>query len=125
MTDLSTILLDPDLGASSFTILRREFRRIKGETTETTLRIPTAGCIHPGTPELVQLLPAEQRADAFIRITTPSRLQTGEEESSGRTFSVPDRILWHNQIWKVVHVRDWSQFNYCEALAVRLKGEEA
>ena len=79
------------------------------------------GCIHPGTPEMIQLLPEEEREEQFIAIYTDYALSTGIPESTGVSFTGPDRIHWKNQTWRVVYVRDWENFGYYQAYAVLMR----
>ena len=84
------------------------------------------GCIHPGTPEMLQLLPEEEKAEEFIVIYTDYALSTGTPEASGvSSFTGPDRIRWNGQTWRVVRVRDWGTFGYFQAYAVLMHDEEA
>jgi hypothetical protein len=78
------------------------------------------GCIHPGTPEMIRLLPEEEREEQFIAIYTDYASSTGTPESTGASFMGPDRIHWNNQTWRVVRVRDWQMFGYYQAYAVRM-----
>ena len=86
MTDISSALSDPELGFLSFTVRRLTYRLSQGATSVAYTDHAAEGCIHPGTPEMVQLLPEE--------------------------------------IWKLVRLRDWSAFGYCQGLAVLTDGEE-
>ena len=122
MIDVSAVLTDPELGATGFTIIRTQYRRNKGELVPETRRIVTAGVIHPGTPEMMQLLPAEEKTDELIAIYTSSMLTTGENDGEAR-FAAPDRIEYKGKQWRIVRVRDWSAFNYYQALAVLMKEE--
>ena len=110
------------------------------------------GCVHPGTPEMIRLLPEEERAETFIAVYTDYPLSTGMPEASapsivaaprsgdgsfqmtspptefppqaalggspGASFTGADRIHWGGHTWRVVRVRDWRTFGYCQALAV-------
>ena len=118
MTDISTALLDPELGCSSFIVDRITYTRSRSGTGASTRTAQAAGCIHPGTPEMLQLLPEEEKADTFIAIYTDYPLSTGTPEDAGVSFVAPDRIHWNDQTWRVVRVRDWSQFGYYQAYAV-------
>ena len=57
MPDLSPALSDPDLGFTSFTVLRTVYRRQNGTSVPAVRELPASGCIHPGTPEMLRLLP--------------------------------------------------------------------
>ena len=73
---------------------------------------------NPGTSEMIQLLPEEEREEQFIAIYTDYPLSTGTPESTGASFIGPDRVLWRGQTWRVVRVRDWEMFGYYQAYAV-------
>ena len=115
--DISNVLEDPDLGSTDFTVERTVYRRRNGESVPTTQMLAAVGCIHPGTPEMVQLLPEEEKGETFIAVYTGFSLSTGEN-SGGTTYRVPDRIHWQDQVWRVVRVKSWMAFGYVQALAV-------
>ena len=68
---------------------------------------------------MLQLLPEEDRAEEFIVIYTDFALSLGENDG-GAEYTVPDRILWNGETWRVVKVRDWAMFGYYQALAVMM-----
>ena len=53
-------LTDPELGFTSFTVQRTTYCRQNGTSVPSTKTMSAAGAIHPGTPEMLQLLPAEE-----------------------------------------------------------------
>ena len=120
MIDLSSALMDPELGYQAFRVQRTSYRRKNGTSVPSVQVLPAAGCIHPGTPEMVQLLPEEDRHEEFIAVYTDFPLSLGDN-GRGTTYSTPDRILWNGETWRVVKVRDWASFGYYQALAVRVK----
>ena len=117
--DVSAALTDPDLGFTAFTVQRIMYRLQNGESVPSVQTLPASGCIHPGTPEMVQLLPEEERHEEFIAVYTGFALSLGEN-NGGTTYTVPDRILWNGETWRVIRVRDWSVFGYYQALAVKM-----
>ena len=117
--DVSAALTDPDLGFTAFTVQRTTYRLQNGESVPSVQTLPASGCIHPGTPEMVQLLPEEERHEEFISVYTGFALSLGEN-NGGTAYTVPDRILWNGETWRVVRVRDWSVFGYYQALAVKM-----
>ena len=119
MISLTPALTDPDLGFTGFTVQRTTYRRQNGTSVPAVQTLPASGCIHPGTPEMVQLLPEEDRHEEFIMIYTGFALSPGENDG-GEAYSVPDRILWSGSAWRVVRVRNWAVFGYVQALAVRM-----
>ena len=119
MTDLSPALQDPELGFTGFTVQRTVYRRQNGTSVPAVQTLSASGCIYPGTPEMIQLLPEEERHEEFIAIYTGFALSLGEN-SGGVSYSVPDRILWNGETWRVVKVRDWAMFGYYQCLAVKV-----
>ena len=118
--DITSAIFDSELGCSAFTVERITYTRTRSGTTSRSATAQAMGCIHPGTPEMVQLLPEEEREEQFIAIYTDYPLSTGTPESTGASFIGPDRIHWNNQTWRVVRVRDWQMFGYYQAYAVLL-----
>ena len=117
--ELLSAVLDPELGCTAFTVDRITCTRSRSGTSSRTVTAQAQGCIHPGTPEMIRLLPEEEKTDQFIVIYTDYALSTGTSETSGASsFTVPDRIRWNNQTWRIVRVRDWSAFGYYQAYAV-------
>ena len=117
--DVMSALTDPDLGFTAFSVLRTSYRRENGGSVPSEETLPASGCVHPGTPEMVQLLPEEERHEEFIAVYTDFALSLGEN-GGGETYSTPDRILWNGETWRVVRVRDWSMFGYHQGLAVKM-----
>ena len=116
--DITSAIFDPELGCTAFTVERITYTRTRTGTTSRSTTAQAMGCIHPGTPEMIRLLPEEEREEQFIAIYTDYALSTGTPESTGASFMGPDRIHWNNQTWRVVRVRDWQMFGYYQAYAV-------
>ena len=118
--NITDAIFDPELGCTAFTVERITYTRSRSGTTSRSTTARAMGCIHPGTPEMIRLLPEEEREGQFIAIYTDYALSTGTPESTGASFMGPDRIHWNNQTWRVVRVRDWQMFGYYQAYAVRM-----
>ena len=116
--DIINAIMDPELGRSAFTVERLTYTRTAEETTSRSATYQAMGCVHPGTPEMIQLLPEEERHEEFIAIYTDFALSLGSDH--GSTYTGPDRIRWNGETWRVVRVRDWAMFGYYQALAVKL-----
>ena len=123
--DITSAILDPELGCTAFTVERITWTRTRAGTTSRTVTAQALGCIHPGTPEMLQLLPEEEKAEEFIAIYTDYALSTGTPEETGASFVAADRIHWNSQTWRVVRVRDWESFGYFQAYAVLMHEEAA
>ena len=80
--DISSVVFDPELGCTAFTVDRITYTRTRAGTTSRTVTAQAMGCIHPGTPEMLQLLPEEEREEQFIAIYTDYALSTGTPEST-------------------------------------------
>ena len=117
---ITEAITDPELGFTSFSVQRTTYRRQNGTSVPATQTLPASGCIHPGTPEMIQLLPEEERNEEFIAIYTDFALSLGENDG-GATYTVPDRILWNGGTWRVVRVRSWEMFGYYQCLAVKMR----
>ena len=119
MIDLSPALMDPELGFTAFSVQRTTYTRQDGTSVPAVQTLPASGCIHPGTPEMLQLLPEEERHEDFIAVYTDFAVSLGENDG-GVTYTAPDRILWNGEAWRVVKIRDWGTFGYHLALAVKM-----
>ena len=100
--DIASAILDPELGCTAFTVERITYTRSRSGTTSRSTAIQAQGCIHPGTPEMLQLLPEEERAEQFITIYTDYALNTGTPEGAGASsFAGPDRVHWNSHTWRI------------------------
>ena len=59
--DIASVLFDPGLGYTSFTVERITYIRTRTGTGIHSQSIQARGCIHPGTLEMIQLLPEEEK----------------------------------------------------------------
>ena len=119
--DISSAIFDSELGCTSFTVERITYTRTGSGTESRSRTVRARGCIHPGTPEKLQLLPEEEKAEQYIVIYTDYPLSTGTPEDPGGSFTGADRIRWNGRTWRVVKVRDWQSFGYVQAWAVRMQ----
>lgn len=123
MLDVTTLLSDPELGATTFTVERTVYKRSAGETiplARSTFAV--TGCIHPGTPQELSQLPEEDRHEEFIVLYAPGQLSLGE--NAGLTWTGPDRIHWHDRLWRLVRLKPWSAFGFVQGFAVLVPEEE-
>ena len=121
--DITSAVFDPELGCVAFIVERITYTRNREGTTSDVRTEQVSGCIHPGTAEMLKLLPEEDRHETFIVIYTDYALSTGTPEE-GASFTASDRIHWNGQTWRVVKIRDWQGFGYCQALAVLMQEGE-
>ena len=85
--EISSAIFDPELGCTAFTVERITYTRSRGGTTSRSETTQALGCIHPCTPEMIQLLPEEEKTEEFIAIYTDYPLSTGTPEASGANAS--------------------------------------
>ncbi|MBR2660582.1 MAG: hypothetical protein IKE15_04190 [Clostridia bacterium] len=78
--DITSAVLDPELGCTAFTVERITYTRTRAGTASRTVTVQAQGCVHPGTPEMIRLLPEEEREEQFIAIYTDYALSTGVPE---------------------------------------------
>ncbi len=124
--DISSAIFDSEMGCTAFAVERNTYICSRAGTTSRSETIQVMGCIHPGTPETLRLLPEEEKNEEFIEIYTDYALSTGMPEGSGASFTGSDLIHWNDRIWRVIRVRDWGMFGYCQAYAVLMReGETA
>ena len=117
--DITSAIFDPELGCSAFTVERITYTRTATGTTSRSVTKQAMGCVHPGTPEMIRLLPEEEQHETFIAVYTDFALSLGADH--GSTYTGPDRIHWGGETWRVVRVRDWQTFGYYQALAVLMR----
>ena len=118
--DILSDILAPELGCTAFTVERVTYTRTRSGPASRSMMAQARGCIHPGTPEMLRLLPEEEKKEQFIAIYTDYPLSTGVPEDTGASFTGSDRIHWNDKTWRVVRVRDWAMFGYYQALAVKV-----
>ncbi len=123
MNNILSAVHDPELGCISFIVRRLTYRRSGGTQASTSRDYSATGCIHPGTPEMIQLLPEESRHEEFISVYTDFALSLGEN-SGGITFTAPDRILYGGKEWRLVRLRSWEAFSLYHGLAVLMQEGE-
>ena len=58
MADISFALNDPELGYTAFQVLRDTCTLSRGTASRSRETLSAGGCIHPGTPDMAQLLRA-------------------------------------------------------------------
>ena len=80
--DISSAIFDPEMGSTAFTVERITYTRTRAGTTSRSEMTQAMGCIHPGTPEMIRLLPEEEKNEQLIAIYTDYPLSTGTPEGS-------------------------------------------
>ena len=122
MKEIISALLDPELGSTAFQVVRPTVRVSQGTAERTTQVYFAAGCIHPGTPDMLKLLPEEECHETMIVVYTAFPLSLGEN-SGDTAYTAADRIAWNGKTWKLVSLQDWPAFGYRRGTAVLTEGE--
>ena len=91
--DITSAIMDPELGCSAFTVERLTYTRTAEGTTSRSVTYQAMGCVHPGTPEMIQLLPEEERHEEFIAIYTDFALSLGADHSTAQFINRFSSIL--------------------------------
>jgi hypothetical protein len=117
--DITAAFQDPEMGGTTFDVSRLTYTRGSGSDPTEEKYLGQTGSIHPATPEMLELLPEEERVETYIYVHTEFILSLGEDK--GDKYIAPDRILWGNKVWRVVRIKDWSIFGFCNALAVLMQ----
>lgn len=110
--DVTELLVDPDLGAQSFTVRRRtgewQGGRMKVVSDETLSAI---GIIQPPSSEELQYFPEGERRKGMVAIYTQTILHLTEGED------IADDVTWQGEAYKIIRVDRWDDYGYCVAYA--------
>lgn len=128
--DITSLLLDPELGAQSFTINRTMGSWKKGRFVEDVTVIKAIGNIQPATAEELEQLPEGDRRKGVIVIRTPTPIYETQvvdspEESPEGSAQTPqkehttDEITWRGNAYKVLSAMMWGDYGWYEAFATR------
>ena len=113
------LLTDPEMGASSFSILRKTWAEEDGVPRLIDLEeIYAFGTLHPADPTRLDLLPEESRHDPIVLIHATEPLSLGEQH--GNVWTAPDEIHWDDKVYRVFQVRPWQAFGFWKAWAVEI-----
>ena len=116
MNDMSELLLDPDFVTDFVVKVASGYRERGGKWIETLLLEDRRGVIQPASPRDTQYLAEGDKSRQVIKIWSAEYLSTSDE----RVPKLGDKITWHDDEHRIVHVKDWSQYGYWQALAVQV-----
>ena len=113
--DLADTILDPDMGAVTFTYERiSEVVDDYGRSQTTTARIDTVGNIQPAPGKERELLPEADRLKETLLIFATVPLLAGENDDTKA-----DRVFYKNTAYRVRLAEAWSEHGIYKALAVK------
>ena len=109
--DILNAIMDPELGGSAFTVERLTYTRTAEEMTSRSATYQAMGCVHPGTPEMIQLLPEEERHEEFIAIYTDFALYLGSDHGSTYAEQIGQTIYNTAERYLIRTMRNaWSNY---------------
>ncbi len=123
MLDLSSILVDNELGGTAFNVSRKTYTKELGEVVPSAVSgFSLSGNIQPASSEDLRLLPEEERSEDVIIVLSPFHFRLGETDDLNHTFTTADLIAWNGAKYRVVKVKKWAaQGGFYKAWAVRQK----
>ena len=116
LTDLATLLDDPDLGSVPFTVFRAAT-----SPGGVSCSHRTNGILQPCGLSPADHQPGEDQSDTSLTVFTRFPLSIGSDD--GTTVTPADQILYENRVWRVTAVRDWSSEGFYTATATLVKDE--
>lgn len=123
MINISDIVLDPDFAQPSGFIVTRTYGDwVSGTFTVTsTEELNYSGVIEPSpnTKDMMQV-PEADRIQGIIVVWSTSPLNTSTLTNQYTDEpSITDEITWNGEQWKILQVRNFSDFGYYRAIATR------
>lgn len=114
--DISDILHDPDFETEFVLEIKRTERHENGRLIESTDRQSKFGVIQPASLKETQYLDEGDRNKQSINIWSDEYLSAVDNICP----QLGDIVEWHCRRYRVVAVKDWSEYGYWKALAVEL-----
>ena len=119
MTD---IILDEEMGATSFVIYREHKELVDGEAEEDGIEeIVTSGVVHPTRESELEMVPQEYRREMLCSFYSPVGFSLGSRDG-GTRYTAPDRIHYEGKEYRVIAVKNWQRFGFSKAIAVEKEG---
>ena len=117
--DISFLTLDPDLGATPFTVIHSTGAFDHGELVHSAQSSQASGIIQPGGFSYTDQRTGEDKQGSGITVYTKFALTAGEQTDD--TLILADEILYDSKCWRVVEVKDWNDRGFCVAKAIQIK----
>jgi hypothetical protein len=117
---IAEIVNDPAF-AQNFTITRRSggaWQLGKWTTSETALTV--WGAIQPPTATDLKQVAEADRVTGLIAIWTTQPIYITNVDL---TADISDVVTWHGQKYRVLSAKEWQDYGYWKALAVRTSGQ--
>lgn len=120
MDDIAELLHDPDFETSFTVKIASGHRDDSGEWVETVTDEQRLGVIQPASKSDTQYLTEGDKTQTAIKVWSTEYFST----SDSRVPKLGDIITWHTSVYRIVNVKDWSQYGYWQALAVETKDDD-
>ena len=123
MINVAELITDPDF-AQSFKVYRSIGQWDEhGRFTTITETLVMTGAIQPMTTKELQQIPAGDQVTGGINVWTLCPIYTTELNQNRTTKgNLSDQIEWHCQKWKILSVKQFSDYGYWRAQCVQLLG---
>ena len=114
MPDVTALLVDPDLGAQTVTVIRRTGswqggRFVVGENDTQTLNV--IGILQPASTEQLEFFPEGERREGQVVFYTQTTLYLTEGDM------ISDRLMWRNEEYKILNINRWQDYGFNIAYA--------
>ena len=122
MLQMTDIILDEEMGATSFVIYREHKELVDGEAEDDGIEeIVTSGVVHPTREAELEIVPQEYRRETLCSFYSPVGFSLGSREGDTR-YTAPDRIHYEGKDYRVIAVKNWQRFGFSKAIAVEKEG---
>lgn len=120
--DVSDIVLDPDL-AQTFTILRSTGVFGMGGYQSVTTTLTLSGTITVASEKHLRMVPEGDRPTGAMAIYSAQRIYVTHQAGANQTQGLSDVLVWRGQNFRVIAVKEWSDYGIWIAVAERLGGQ--
>ena len=118
--NMNSLLSDPEMNGTEFTIVRRTWTQESGVPLQIDVsEIIACGTIHPADPTRLDLLPEESRHEPIVLIHSTEPLSLGSRNDEA--WTAPDEVHCGGRIYRVFQVRPWQAFGFWKAWAVQIR----
>lgn len=118
MDDIAELIHDPDFETSFTVKIASGVRQDDGSYTEILTEHNRLGVVQPASRGDTQYLTEGDKSRVAIKVWSTEYFST----SDSRVPKLGDIITWHGNQYRIVNVKDWSQYDYWQALAVETRG---
>jgi hypothetical protein len=122
--NIAELLSDPDF-VQNVVVNRRINQMITtgdaaGEVTIETFLLTVPMCVQPiKDADDLLVLPEGQRSSKMMKFYSLQALHCDDgDPPSGSNDAIFDVVQWGNEKYKLLHVRNWSDYGYYEAIGV-------